>query len=943
MDLKQKKIFISTKELSKLVVTFISLFFFSYVSGQSTIELNSQNDYTKQIQASFDEGNWELGKSQIDAGLIKYPKDGDLRILSGKYYLHVKQYDKARYELKKSLELNPNNEDAKKILVNVETESKRYSSAICYINELLETAPYMRSLWVKKIDLYQLQGNLVEANHLQKRLSQIYPEDNNLHKDYVYSTEMEANKKRKEGKIDDVITLNKELVQQDPKNLDHYSTLANDFLKAGDQYNALAYIERGLNLFPGNIGLINKKASILAGQKRYDELLSFLQQEMKHNNSGSLQQSYNNYLLDAARNAKDKDPSTLYGKIFDRSPGNEEAFSYVFNSAVAKQQYEVALVTLNKFRKVHGDSKSLSLKELMVYNRMGNNAKAANLTKQLFAQYPNDTDLRSAYAKLMLEEAKARMKDESYKQAIIDWNLVRQYGDDEMNQIAQSGLYNAYYLMGDYNNALNALSDIIGDQGNNPELYIKRASIYQKQKRYHEALMAYEQAIKMSTDDQKQRYLGGYAEMLTLIIKSLNEKFHYDEAMQYVNEWLVQDSTNYDALHYAVNISNSMKKPELVHFYAQKGYDAYPDDVYFKIKLAEVKQLDAKNYPTVYTAMYNELKINPYNEDLINTFSQLTDDYSKQLIKETKSMEALSILDTALHYTPNSKSLKYTKGVAFEKLKKYDSAYYYQSFYEPSAMEVTDFKQHLFYLKYKGYDNEIGIYDLRSRDGSSDAISTISTMEYSKFSKGNTYVGRVNYAGRPTGKGIQIQGEWSKIWSQSLSSKFDLAWANKFFPSIVANASFYKEIKSLSDLEAELGIGYRRLSEPNNENLINLVIGATKEVDPWRINVRFNNFLLNGKWLYNLSSNIHYNLSSPKNYLIATGSIGSSPDAELIDYQFYNGFSVLNTMVGAGGGHMLTKTVSAGILGTWYNYSTGVGTNTYKNLYNIYLQLNVAF
>ena len=53
---------------------------------------------------------------------------------------------------------------------------------------------------------------------------------------------------------------------------------------------------------------------------------------MKHNNSSSLQQSYNNYLLDAARNAKDKDPSTLYGKIFDRNPGNEEAFSYAFKA-----------------------------------------------------------------------------------------------------------------------------------------------------------------------------------------------------------------------------------------------------------------------------------------------------------------------------------------------------------------------------------------------------------------------------------------------------------------------------------------------------------------------------------------------------------------------------------------------------------------------------------
>lgn len=57
------------------------------------------------------------------------------------------------------------------------------------------------------------------------------------------------------------------------------------------------------------------------------------------------------YLLEAARSAKDKDPATLYGKIFESSPGNYEAFNYVFNNAVGNQQYEEAFGYIKPLQK----------------------------------------------------------------------------------------------------------------------------------------------------------------------------------------------------------------------------------------------------------------------------------------------------------------------------------------------------------------------------------------------------------------------------------------------------------------------------------------------------------------------------------------------------------------------------------------------------------------
>lgn len=925
---------------AKQFLTLVALFGFMVMNHAQTLEdPDGSVELATQVKNHYQSGNWETGKKILDEGLKKYPKDSDLKMLSGRYFHQKKQYDKARYELKKALDFNAKNVDAKQILVNVESESKRYSSAICYVNELLEINPYWKGLWQKKIELYEQQGNNVEANRLRKRLSQIYPKDTKIQQDYTYTTEMRANALRKSGRIDEAIALSTELVKKQPENPNHYLILINDHLKAGDPYTAMTYAERGLNQFSGNIQLVNKKSGILADQKRYDELLPFLQEQMKYGNRSVLQEQYNYYLLEAARHAKDRDPSTLYGKIFESSPGNEEAFNYVFNNAVGNQQYEEALHILTRYRRARGGSKNLSLKELMVYSRMGNISRAESLTKQLFTQYPGDADLKSAYVKILVNEAKDLMADQRFDEAIPVWDLVKRYGDNESFKTADNALYNAFVELKDYNNALNTLNSIQLDDPDNPSLNIRKADLYFQLKRYEMALTSYEQAFTQVTEEQRVKYLSGYGEMLTIIVKDLNEQFRYDESMTYIQRWLQQDPVNLTALKYAVNLAFQRKNQQEMKMYAQKGNDAHPDELYFKLKLMEIDILDAENYAQVYNALQNELLENPYHQETIKAFAEISEKYSTYLIKNSRSEEAVAVADAALKYMPNQKSLRYTKGMAFEKLKKFDSAYAYQKSFEPSLLELQEFKQHLHYLKYKSFRNEIAVYHLRSRFGDQDILSTVSTLEYNRFGAKDTYTGRINYAGRDAGKGLQFQAEWFRNWDEKTRTKVDAAWASQFFPSIAVNASVYRDFPVLEGIEAELGAGFRKL--PEGESLPNAVVGATKVLDPWRLNLRLNNFFLNGQWLYNVSTNVRYYLSSPKNYLTAIGSIGSSPDVDLINYQFYNGFSVLNSMVGAGFSHLITDSVSTGVLGTWYHYKSN--DVSYRNLYNIYMNLNVSF
>ncbi len=939
------------------------------LSAQVKIKLNDSDEYALQANNNFNEGNWDEGKAILDAGLKEYPKDSDLKMLLGKYYHHYQALDRARYELVKSLEYNPNNVDAKQILINVETDAKRYSSAICYVNELLEVNPYSKGLWRKKIELYRLQGNTVEANRLLARINQIYPNDETFLRDYMYETELNAINLQKSGQIDQAISLRSELIKRDPKNLEFYIGIVNDYIKAGDTYNALAYIDRGLMHSPGNIDLILKKASLLEEQKRYSELLSFLQQHMNTNSSPRLREQYNYYLLEAARNAKDSDPAILYGKILERNPGNEEAFNYVYNSHVGNQQYEEALYVLNRYRDVKGESKDILLKEQFLYKKMGHTGRVSLLTKRLFALYPNDTDLQEEYVKLMYSEGKEKMQEEQYAAAIKDFQQVILYGDSFTVSHAQRYIYNASLALKDYSAALNVLNEIIIDDSDNPELYVQRADLYFKLNNYHNALAAYEHALTLVSEEDKARLLGGYGDMVIGIVKNLNEISRYDESLNYVRRWLAHDPNNRLALQYAVNLSLQTKQPGLMYAFAKQGNEMYPDELFFKIKLAEHESIAPEKLPGLYTSLHNELYYAPFHEGLIRAFSKVSDDYAEQLIKENMSEKSIAILDTALVYAPNDRTLKYRKGVAYEKLHVFDSAHYYQSFYEPSLLESSDFKNHLSYLKSKSYKNEAGVSILGSRHGHDYAINFIYSLEYKRFqSKKNTYTGRINYAGRDQGKGFQIQGEWEHLWNEKTYTRIDLAGANKYFPLVALNASIFHEFNFLGGIEGEAGLGYRYL--PSDEHLSDIVFGATKELEKWRFNLRFFNYMLNykqgkynyteedgltllstepkTKWMFNISGSARYNISSPKHFVIATAGVGTAPDVDLINYKLYDKFSGVNTTVGAGYGRMISDTVSIDVLGTWYNYYQVDGfygnlSKIYRNLYTITVNLHVVF
>jgi len=735
------------------------------------------------------------------------------------------------------------------------------------------------------------------------------------------------------------------LIEKDPQNETFYLELINNCLKAGDYERALINIEKGLFNIPNSISLIDKKADILGTLHRYEEALTFLQSKMAEGNSrGHLERRYNLFLEEAARFHRRSDPYTLYRILYDKNPRNEEAFKYIVSTAISNGYYDDAIEVINKAKTIQGETKELLVKEQHVYNLMGLMSKADQLTVKLYELYPDDYDIKYQYTQYRMRLGKACMADELYEDALNHWSFVAQNGEEDVQKAALASIYNCSFQLKKYNEALLILEQLIYDHPRNMEWRVKKAAIFGEQNKYGEALEELEFVVNNTPLQDREKALSGYDEMATVYTKRLIENYLLVDALRLIDHWLEVVPKSKMAIRYAINICVQMENHEAVKMYASMETEKdETGDIYPQIKLAEAHN-HQKEHKESLDILAGEIAKNPYHRELIGAYSQSNQDYAKELIKNQKYDESIMVLDSALRYDRNNKELKYWKGVAYEKIHRYDSAYYFQSFYDPSLMEFKNFDKHLKYLKNRTYKNQVGINYLHSRFSDIDVISSIATIEYSRFEANNTFTGRINYAGRQGGKGLQGQLEWSHIFRYDLYTRIDAAYANKFFASYIFNASVFKTFKY--EWEAELGAGYRKLADDNN--MFNVVVGIAKELEPVWLNLRFNSLMIEEQYYYSLLAQSRFYFGHPKSYITIMGSLGSAPDIDVIDYQLYDGLSVTNSMVGLGAYHMLNDKVSVGVLGNWYNYEDNSynfteGKGKYRNLYNVYFQLHINF
>ena len=173
---------------------------------------------------------------------------------------------------------------AKRLLLDVEDDTGHYSSAICYVNELLEFQPYDRDLWRRKIGLYRKLNNNTEADATLERLSRIYPNDTIISNDLRNRRRVNSNQVLQTSNLEDSALNLEKWLELDPLNLEYYLELANVYERLGEFDRAIGACNRGLRVFPNNIQLLNKVTGIMADQGLMSQALERARSQAPNSN-----------------------------------------------------------------------------------------------------------------------------------------------------------------------------------------------------------------------------------------------------------------------------------------------------------------------------------------------------------------------------------------------------------------------------------------------------------------------------------------------------------------------------------------------------------------------------------------------------------------------------------------------------------------------------------
>lgn len=957
------------KKIEKIIhtiyVALVLLFIYCpLTAGAQEPDEKSAEAYKTRIAECFDVQDWNGSKQLLDEALELYPDESELNRLAGTYFLHQKETENARYFLIKAVKADSDNRRAKLQLISLEEESGNISSAICYVNELLELYPYDKALWKRKIGLYRKQGNQEEADRLLKRLHRIFPTDSILNKDYLNRMEENYLQQRKAGQKEEAVASLKELLKHRNNEPSYYIDLSNLLLQQGYPEEALAVISSGINVLPGNETLLKKKAEILSERGNSMEAYNLV----RNSRTDSLREVADRILMEAARKESWKDPYILYGRIYE-SQKSAEALDYLLRTSFSRGYDEDALYYLGEAAKRYGTTPDILYRKYRIYTRTGDERAAIKALEQLVETDRRNEDMCRELVSVKLQRADELMSRGLYDEALADIGYAARFANDEDQKQSVLNRMIDCYAFANRNERLLAVTDSIRRARNDATLYAaQRATALEKMNRRTDALAELERQPELQTEL--------YEAIATRHIKELLEAGAVRQAYAVSKEWLDKIPASKEGLQFAVRTSGGLRLYEEEEKYIGQGRQLYPQESFFVLKEAG--------------AMYRKGEyrqgmelLSPWVDSLSGN-KELTDAYiahaalrAEQLLKEKETRQALEVLNgvLALDSTTIRTDLYNTLGEAYEQAGDYRAAYAAYSRYSPPAMQMSGHKRKLMAVQRKGYKNRITTEFLTGWYAGGQSGNSVESVSYSRKEKRDLFTGTVNWASRNSyaeaedeagtveESGVQFKLNWGHTFNEKWSAQLELGAANRFFPKWSGQVAVYRYLPK--DIELGAALGYRKsyylgeaytdaagsvAAAEKSSDMYNLKLTGTLYRDMWRLNADCDGYLLNSDLYFNLSSQIRfYPTNDGETHLLATLGAGTAPEADFIDKMMPGSFDKLNVTLGVGGVYAVSKHLSVGLMASYYHFYSQTSadglkvTTNYKDLYNIYAQLCFCF
>ena len=914
------------------------------VSAGSKNEVQEQHNarYYAQRALNFEEsGTWEAAKREIDDGLELYPSDPDLRYLNGRYYYYAHgDLNQSRYNLIKAIQENDQHYQAKRLLVDVEDDSKHYSSAICYINELLEFEPYDKTLWRRKIALYQKIGQKQEADEALQRLARIYPNDSIIRRDLANRNRENWNQRLLKSSLNDAASELESWLDIDPTNLDYSLELINVYYRLGQVERAIGTANRALEYHRGNQQLIRQAASMMAELGNYTRALAFLK---ANHSTGPL---YNGMLREAVADNRMRDPYESSGRLY-AATRDPEALVYLINTSVTRGYYPDAIEYLQEAYRRYGETPDMLMKQYALEKRFGFDDKALRVLEKLYYAQPDNPEITDEYADMML--------------TLTDHDIQTEQWDEAYAHIDK------------------ALGLMKADTIKWPAVVSRKINILGHLNKLDEARRLYVVASD-SMPQYRDRFGYAYEEVAANRLRRLVENEEYMRALGEAQDLLLIVPDSEAALRTCINMSQTLHKDELFRKYAAMGYEKYPDSPYFIVKEAVALQQEGKTGEALALLRPDRYDDEYVNPQLVNAYAGMSEEFAGLLLKDKMPKEAMERIDSALYYVPDNKELLYLKGVAYEQLHDYGKAWEYEhKYYNPGNNEQLDWEQHMRYLKWRSFSNRVSAtYTGAYFDSSNDEISTIghlysiASVEYSHFWKKDIFTAQIGYKARDGhydevsyekgGFGLEFLAQWDHTFSNRFAGFINASYATKYFNKIGANLGLSLNLNR--GWTPSLKLGYR-LTSPTyivdkddatdihyrRYNILILTPGVQKA---WERVIASANVDLIG-----MSTGLYYNVGLKGKVFVNNDNVssvglmagfGSFPELAFFDQTALTTLSHTNAMVGLEGMYLITNNFAISLSGAWNTYYYPVRlhfdeplTDSYRNVFSVNIGLHVGF
>ena len=908
----------------------------------SFASLSAQEIHTSRYYVSHAEGYvqahaWSEAKHVIEEGLQHYPDDPELRYMNGQYYYVTGHLNQARYNLVRAIQVMDQHFKAKRLLVDVEDDTKHYSSAICYINELLEFQPYDRDLWRRKIGLYRKLGDDVEADAALERLSRIYPNDSLVQSEQRRRNHQTFNQTVQKNRLVDAAEQLEQWLENDPQNDQYYLELIGLYQRMGEPDRALATIDRALVQFPNDASFADKKIGVLLELERFNEALSYAKR------SGKNSSSYR-YVMEAIADASRlNDPYDQHARLYAETH-SPDALRYMLNTSLTRGYYDDARYYLSESMRLNGRTANLLMKQYELEKHTGNEHAAWKLLQELYDMNPDDEELVEEYAHQHLLQANRDM-------SLMQWDDAAEHLQQALNTLA--------------------VDDVVW-----PATISKLITCYGQMNKLNEAKSQYVRAVSIDPAHQ-QRYASAYEDIVAHRLKYLIEEEEFVSAYNEAKSLLDDIPNSKPALRCCINMCETLHYTDDYQYYARLGYENYPDDPYFIVKQAISLQRQGRSAEALALIQPRSQNSEYINPILAAARSGIAEEYAVVLLHSHQPEMAVAVIDSALVYDKDNRELLYTQGLAYEQMKDFANAYRLQKRnYNPSNAEQLEFYEHTRWLHYRSFKNRVdasythAIYDSRSENmGSTAHLYSIASVAYSRLCKKDTWTAEVSYKGldgyhdgdedSAGGAGVQLMGQWEHAFGHRWTGMISAAWSNRFFNKWSANISASCALEH--GWTPSLRLGYRRTPETylftanvdstfaGKYSLFIVTPSVEKSWERIKTTLSVDLTAMESSLYYNvgLKGKLFINEDNISSISLLCG-FGSFPELTFFEQTALRNVSHYNSMVGFDAQYMLTDNFYLGLAGSWNTCFNPVRTDSgwkdsYRNIYSLTLQLHMAF